>query len=76
MRRKVNIEKLFEYPKQVQWKEEDICAGIGFKDVIICGCCGGVIYQDEWELLDDLVEFDDWVPFNDVIEEEEVLNWD
>lgn len=35
----------FDIPKQVMfWDyfEEKYCFGIGYKDVIICGCCGSI----------------------------------
>lgn len=37
--------RYFESPTQVKFRDEDgiVCGGIAFCNVIICGCCGGVI---------------------------------
>lgn len=40
----------FDYPTQVKFWDEDGArwiGGIGFKDIIICGCCGATIEIEE-----------------------------
>lgn len=62
--------KNFDVPTQVAWLEEgdDIpCAGIGYNDVIICGCCGGVIPQDEWKDFVKLAKFNNWLDIKNEI---------
>ena len=48
----------FDVPTQVifQWREEadnsiNYLGGIGYNDVIICGCCGAVIPLDDEDLI-------------------------
>lgn len=62
--------KNFDVPTQVIWLEENDdnpCAGIGYNDVIICGCCGGVIPQNEWKDFVRLGKFTNWLPLRDEI---------
>lgn len=62
--------KNFDVPTQVMWLEEgddSPCAGIGYNDVIICGCCGGVIPQDEWKDFLGLAKFNNWLDIRNEI---------
>lgn len=42
----------FDVPTQVAFKSENDHVwhcGIGYNDIIICGCCGGIVPLDELE---------------------------
>lgn len=59
----------FEIPTQVRWYDEEnemFHGGIAFGDVIICGCCGGIIELDEIDL-DKLTTYDFWVNLDEEI---------
>lgn len=60
----------FDFPTQVEWRDVEkhiLYCGIGYNDIIICSCCGGIIPQDEWKDLTDLVAFGNWVDFTPYI---------
>lgn len=56
----------FDVPMQVTFKSEndhEWHGGIGYNDVIICGCCGGIVPLDE---LEDVQVFD-WINIEEAI---------
>ena len=66
----------FEKPVQLKFwleGEEDYCWGIGYRDEIICACCGTVVSLDEFYTQDfpeeivPIAVYKDWVDFSDEI---------
>lgn len=45
---------LFEIPRQVKFLDDEgkECGGIGYKDEIICGCCGSIYEVGEVEIVE------------------------
>lgn len=69
----------FDVPTQVKFWDYDgghYIGGIGYRDEIICGCCGGVfeiseIYEFAPEhIKESIVAFEGWVDINDKIQED------
>lgn len=68
----------FDVPTQVAWfKENYYCAGIAYRDEIICACCGGVNSIEEIigfapSGVTPIVVYDEWVNlYDEIIDEEE-----
>lgn len=60
----------FNIPTQVIFKEEGDSKwlrGIGFEEVIICGCCGSVFEPEDVE---ECIELDFWIDLSESIADE------
>ena len=74
----------FEVPTQVAyWDESHYVGGIAYHDMIICGCCGGLVeIKEVVEFapvgVKPIVEYQDWFPFDTEIlhDDEQFFEWE
>ena len=69
--------KAFDIPTQVKFFEGEYwLTGIGYKDEIICGCCGGVFQIDQiyevanavdTEIIDPIQSYKNWIDISEEI---------
>lgn len=63
----------FDVPTQVAyWDEDHYVGGIAYHDMIICGCCGGLmeikeVYEFAPEGVKPVIVYEDWEAFDDFI---------